>query len=119
MENAPLTFGEFIMLAGLFFSIVFGAFWVFRYLNNRFNTQKADLENEIKALSKRVEEIRSKGAHELSEFKIKAAEEYATHDMVEKVKDEVVAAINRLAERLDNVLDRSVAPASRRRKPPT
>lgn len=58
-----------------------------------------------KMLSGRVEDIRAKSAHELAEFKIEVAKEYATNQTVHKVKDDVVEAISRLGDRLDRIIE--------------
>lgn len=65
------------------------------------------LQTAITALRLRVEEVRSKSAHELAEFKIKAAESFASTSTIKEVEERVIEAVNRLADRLDRILERS------------
>jgi len=64
----------------------------------------------IGTLRERIEEVRAKGAHELSEFKLAVAEQYARNEAIKEVEERVVEAINRLADRLDRILDRQAKP---------
>lgn len=65
----------------------------------------AALEAAYKMLKDRVEDVRAKGAHELSEFKLEVAKSYATNTAIKEVEDRVVAAIERLGDRLDKLID--------------
>jgi hypothetical protein len=95
------------------------AAWVtMRIKVNRHEAAMAEMEKansalkaELKNTAERAEKIRSLGAHELAEFKLQVAREYATIATVREVKDEVVAAINRLSDRLDELFS---VPRSRR-----
>lgn len=66
------------------------------------------------ALGRRAEEIRARGAHELAEYKLLVAREYATGDAIKEVEERVVEAINRLGDRFDKYFDRQTASARRR-----
>lgn len=79
----------------------------------KYDTALADIRAKHEALveahsvlSKRVEEIRARGAHELAEYKLLVAREYATSAAIKEVEERVVEAINRLGDRFDNYFDR-------------
>lgn len=55
----------------------------------------------------KADEIRAKGERELAEYKLSVAKEYATANSIRLVEERVVAAIDRLGDRLDKVLDGS------------
>lgn len=61
----------------------------------------------VEMLQKRVEEIRAKGAHELAEFKLEVAKDYAGHPALREMEQRLVKAIDDLGRRID-------APARRR-----
>lgn len=86
----------------------FVAGWVGRIM-------KGEAAMEVaKAALARAEKVE----RDLANFKIEAAEKFATIELVEKSENRVVDAINRLADRLDRILEspRS-APRSRATKP--
>jgi hypothetical protein len=60
--------------------------------------------NISKALEK-AEEVRAKTARELDEYKLTVATNYATNNAIRLVEERVVAAIDRLGDRLDKWLD--------------
>jgi hypothetical protein len=60
--------------------------------------------NVAKALEK-AEEVRAKTARELDEYKLTVATNYATNNAIRLVEERVVAAIDRLGDRLDKWLD--------------
>ncbi|QKC99164.1 hypothetical protein EB231_34810 [Mesorhizobium sp. NZP2298] len=60
--------------------------------------------NIAKALEK-AEEVRAKTARELDEYKLTVATNYATNNAIRLVEERVVAAIDRLGDRLDKWLD--------------
>lgn len=88
---------------------------------NTADLKKLDDENEkqLKALAEalalanlkvalaleKAEEVRAKSARELDEYKLTVAKEYATNNAIRLVEERVVAAIDRLGDRLDKWLD--------------
>lgn len=60
----------------------------------------------IKTNAERIEQVRAKSAHELGEFRLAVAKEYATATSVTVVRTEVVDAINRLSARIDDLIKR-------------
>lgn len=54
---------------------------------------------------------------ELAGFRVEVARNYATAAMVTAVAGQMEAAVNRLADRLDRILEARVAPTPRRRNP--
>lgn len=60
--------------------------------------------NIARALEK-AEEVRAKTARELDEYKLTVATNYATNNAIRLVEERVVAAIDRLGDRLDKWLD--------------
>ena len=59
----------------------------------------------------KADEIRSRTAHELAEYKLQVAKEYATVNSIREVEERVVQAIERLGDRLDKFLDNNRQPA--------
>jgi hypothetical protein len=53
----------------------------------------------------RVEAIRAKSAQELADFKLEVAKNCATNTSIREVEERVVAAIERLGDRLDKMID--------------
>ncbi len=76
------------------------------------------LAKSYAALLKRVEEIRAKGAHELADYKLEVAREYATTQAIKEVEERLIGAINRLVERFDKYFDRDQVVSGRRRGQP-
>lgn len=72
------------------------------------------IHRRISAVERRAEEIRAKGAHELAEFKLAVAQNYATHDAIKEIEGRIVEAISRLGDRFDKYLDRGPAISRRR-----
>jgi hypothetical protein len=72
------------------------------------------LAASIEAVKVRVEQVRARSAHELAQFQLTVASEYATHAAIKEVEGRVVDAINRLGDRFDNYFDRA-PPGARRR----
>lgn len=65
-------------------------------------------EKAIDLLDDRIDEARSlavKALGELADFKIEATRQFVTDEMLVKVEGRVVEAINRLADRLDRLLE--------------
>ncbi len=62
----------------------------------------------IGKVRERVDEVRGRSAHELAEFKLQVAQQYATHDAIREVEERVVEAIDRLGDRVDKFLERSI-----------
>ena len=53
----------------------------------------------------KADEIRAKNAHELAEYKLQVAREYATNHAVALIEERIVAAIDRLGDRFDKYFD--------------
>ena len=73
-------------------------------------SHERELESHRVTLAKaldRAEEIRARTAHELAEYKLHVAKEYATIPLLAKVEERVVQAIDRLGDRLDKFFDRA------------
>lgn len=69
----------------------------------------------IKANAERIEDVRAKGAKELADYKLEAAQRYATSDLLKEVEERMIEAINRLGDRFDRYFDG--VPVSKRRTP--
>jgi len=67
------------------------------------------IHRRISAVERRAEEIRSRGAHELAEFKLTVAAKYATHEAIKEVEGRIVGAIDRIGDRFDKYLDHGAA----------
>lgn len=78
-----------------------GTAWVLRF--GRIEAA-AEVAREARAETEKL-------AKELAEFKVDVARNYATAAMVAAVESSVVAAINRLGDRMDRIFER--APATR------
>lgn len=53
----------------------------------------------------RAEEIRARTAHELAEYKLQVAKEYATNQAIGVIEERIVQAIERLGDRMDKFFD--------------
>lgn len=103
-----MDWGILVAVAGLGLAIMGGfAAWVIRFGKAEGALEEA---KEAKALA-----ISAKG--ELADFKERVAREYATAAMVAAVEGRVITAIDRLADRLDRILEHRVTPAPRTRRP--
>jgi hypothetical protein len=101
--NDPVTWSDFGSVAQTLITIslsVGGAWWA--------------IHRRIATVERRAEEIRAKSAHELAEFKLAVAQNYATHDAIKEIEGRIVEAISRLGDRFDKYLDRSPAAPRRR-----
>lgn len=89
-------YGWVIGAGGLVLSIltVYGSWAVARYKGE----SAADAVKEAKAASERT-------AADLAAFKTEVAHDYASAKMVEQVEGRVVSAIDRLGDRLDNIVE--------------
>jgi hypothetical protein len=67
------------------------------------------------AASSRADALATAAAQDLAAFKIEASRRFVTDEMLTKVEDRIVAAIDRLGDRLDRVIESRTrrAPASR------
>ena len=75
------------------------------YAVTKFRSERA--EQRAEAAERRAEAVEK----ELAEFKLDAAKRYVTDEMLMKVEERILVAVNRLGDRLDRVLD---APRPRR-----
>jgi hypothetical protein len=69
------------------------------------STMMGAITATMKLNADRMEKIRAKTAHELAEFKLQVAKEYATNATLREVKEEVVKAINQLSDRIYKQID--------------
>ncbi len=77
--------------------------WVWR-LSERLST----LRGEVHAAEKRAEEafaLSVENKNLLNAFRVEAAQRFVTDDMLIKVEERVIAAIDRLADRLDRAFE--------------
>lgn len=118
--DTTVTLGNLLTILALIVGAL-GAWFLLRGDVSATKAATADLKGQLEALSRshtdlqaRVETVRAKGAHELSEYKLLVAREYATSEAINQVEERVVEAINRLGDRFDKYFDR--APAGLRRR---
>ncbi|QKV18702.1 hypothetical protein [Oricola thermophila] len=97
------------------------AAWV--TVRNRVRTHSETLAvhaEKVEALGKRIEQVRAKSAHELSEFKLEVARNYATVQSVANVEERIAAALEKLDDRLEKLdsylRDLAAAPSRRARR---
>lgn len=64
-------------------------------------TQMSAVLATLKLQGERIEDVRAKGAHELAEFKLEVAKDYAGHVALREMEARLVKAIDAIAERLD------------------
>lgn len=76
------------------------------------NKELAVTNERLETASRRIEEVRAKGAKELADFKLEVAQRYATGDLIKEVEERLIEAINRLGDRFDRYVDGQ--PARRR-----
>lgn len=117
LEGAVMTFDFTINLSVIIALVGFAAAGVAAWVSMRGTVQShglklLTLETELKIARERAEEIRAKTAKELADYQLVAAEKFATNAAIKEVEERVVAAIERLGDRLDKFVD-----ASRRRPP--
>ncbi len=77
---------------------------VFGVMRNRIDT----LDKDVRAADSRIADARAlavKALGDLADFKVEAAKQFVTDEMLAKVEERVVAAIDRLADRLDRILE--------------
>ncbi len=63
------------------------------------------LSASLKAANERVEQVRAAGAHELADFKLAVAKDYATNNAILQMEERIASAIDRLGDRLDKFID--------------
>ncbi|CAN7314331.1 hypothetical protein LJR009_001577 [Bosea sp. LjRoot9] len=68
--------------------------------------QGAQHDKRIARLDERCEAL----GRELSSFKLDAANRFVTDEMMTKLEDRVIAAIDRLADRLDKIFENRITP---------
>lgn len=90
---------------------VAGSWFVVRYKVNSLLRDKTatdmkivEIQKENAAIRERVNEVRSKAAHDLAEFREKVAEEYATTETMRRVEDKIVSEIHSLRDVFVNAL---------------
>lgn len=82
-----------------------GSWFVVRYKvgdliksKNATSIKLDEMHKTIELNAKRTEEIRSKSAHELGDFKLQVAKEYSTNDAVHHMEERVIEEIKSLRE---------------------
>lgn len=65
------------------------------------STQMAAVHATLKLQGERIEDVRAKTAHELAEFKLEVAKDYAGHIALREMEARLVKAIDAIADRLD------------------
>ncbi|CAN7598077.1 hypothetical protein [Bosea sp. LjRoot237] len=60
-----------------------------------------------------LEDRTGRQAEELADFRLEAAQRFVTVETMAKLEERVISAIDRLADRLDRVIEGRVAPARR------
>lgn len=61
------------------------------------------VNGSLKILQERIEDIRAKSAHELAEFKLEVAKNYAGYAALRDMEARLVKAIDELGERLEKL----------------
>jgi predicted RNA-binding protein with PIN domain len=59
----------------------------------------------LKVANEHIEQIRANVAHELADFKLVVAKDYATNNAVLQMEERIASAIDRLGDRLDKLID--------------
>ncbi|MER8380720.1 hypothetical protein [Mesorhizobium sp. M1399] len=63
----------------------------------------AAMQGSLKIIQDRIEDIRGKSAHELAEFKLEVAKNYAGYAALRDMEARLVKAIDELGERLEKL----------------
>lgn len=69
---------------------------------------------KVEKATEKAEEVRGRTAHELAEYKLAAAERFATNASIRQVEERIVQSIDRLGDRLDKWLDNSAQKSEKR-----
>ncbi len=75
-----------------------GSWFVVKYKVNDLLRKQADLDTKYDAYAKRVEDVRAKSAHELAEFKLEVAKEYATTNSIHSMEDRLIQEMHALRD---------------------
>lgn len=70
---------------------------------NAFALSTAAMQGSLKIIQDRIEDVRSKSAHELAEFKLDVAKHYAGYAALRDMEARLVKAIDELGERLEKL----------------
>ena len=98
---SELSAATIISLVGALFA--FAMSWgIVRFQAGQHDKRIARLDERVEALGR-----------ELAEFKVEAAKRFVTDEMLLRLEERVVGAIDRLAERLDRVIEARAAPRGR------
>ena len=102
MMESSITLGDAMSI--VLFAIAVGGVWY--RLTARFDTKLEELRKDLeaKALCHRREFKSLEG--ELTDFKLEAAEKYASVKHLKEVEGRLVVSIDRLADRIDRLLSR-------------
>lgn len=71
--------------------------------NNTTALANAAMQGSLKIIQDRIEDIRGKSAHELAEFKLEVAKNYAGYAALRDMEARLVKAIDELGERLEKL----------------
>ncbi|MBZ9856767.1 hypothetical protein LB566_23525 [Mesorhizobium sp. CA13] len=71
--------------------------------HNATNMAIAAMQGSLKIIQDRIEDVRSKSAHELAEFKLDVAKHYAGYAALRDMEARLVKAIDELGERLEKL----------------
>lgn len=85
-----------MLVLGVVTNFVLGIAFVVRASDRALTAEKS-----IEALNKKLAET----AAELAAYKLEAAQKFVTDDMLSQVEKRVVGAIDRLADRLDRIIE--------------
>ncbi len=75
-----------------------GSWFVVKYKVNDLLRKQADLDIKYDTYAKRVEDVRAKSAHELAEFKLEVAKEYATTNAIHSMEDRLIQEMHALRD---------------------
>lgn len=113
-----MTFDPTINIASLIMLVGFvcGAFSLWYNLRSQVQENAKNIKDifETVALTnakvslafERLDEARAKTAHELAEYKLQVAKEYATNSVIREVEERLVQAIERIGDRFDKYFDK-------------
>lgn len=81
---------------------------VFAVMRHRIEVAEKSVKDLREAHEKAIADARGlavKALGDLADFKVEAARQFVTDEMLMKVEERIVAAVDRLADRLDRLLD--------------
>lgn len=112
MSDISVSLSAVIAFVSLFAGIA-GTWAVIRYRTQSNEESLKLLRTDLAAAKARIEEVRSKGAHDLAEFKLEVTRTFATTSALEGVERRVVTEIHSLRDMLLENLRKPATPRSR------